>query len=705
MKSYIGGAEIETGIDPQAYDRTNPAQPKTVQQAQKPPQPAAKADDGPTPLLGKAAAAKAFQSATFGWGADALKATHLISEQNAKAIKEESAHYDHDNPWAAAGIDLAVAGITMAIPGVDAVAGGRAAVSVARAAGTAGRAIGEAVPLVGRAAGAIAETGVGQAVGKGAQAVGNAGARAADSMVGRGARYGGIQGAAQGAADAGEGHRMEGVINGGTKGAMQGAVVGGALGAVGSRLAKPVVGNKNIAPGFASLNEVSNALKKDGKTLADLNKWLDADTSRRIVDFPSPTLQKVVTSAAKRSEGAASKAESAIAEDAEGRRSRIVQGAGQALAEKVPGGVGLGLKKGEPLARARQEVSDNLRKLESEKDALYKQSRQEVLAVSPELRDILQHTDVKPLVKDSLADYHNLRKTDAASDVAKAPKYKVGEEIPSAVLDDVIRKVGAEMQKEGTGSVRYGSLKAAQNALKGQVTGTLAAARTANATLGKAANQTGLLGAQDFGAAFVKGFKGADMKTFDAMSDVQKKHVAFGALNSLDDYLRHAPTMGVAGIKRVSSALASDETKKILGSKVASEARKVFEQEAARMRTNAKVAGAAANASDEEVGKTLTGVAIKGLGHAFGAGHAASAAAHWLVGQGIPKGTAEKLVETAMKPGGMAELKSKGTPRKVLEKLYAMRGTLAPRVVNQNQRAASSFRDGPQGRQDDNGPI
>ncbi|SAK93907.1 hypothetical protein AWB80_06888 [Caballeronia pedi] len=673
------GRAIEAGYGADLYDAAHPKQPQPA----KPPQ--AKTDDKPyqpVPVFGKEAAARALDSVTFGWGAQLAEKSGLISHQQAQSLQRQSDSYAKDNPWASVGIDLLVAGATLAIPGVGEGALGRAGASVARAIPGAARA-GEAVGGAARAVGNL------PVIKQGVQAAGSA----ANTMAGRGALYGGAQGALTGSAQGGEGHRMEGAIQGAQSGAMQGAALGGALGFLGAGRVRPLV-EERVSPSFAVLNNVSLALKKEGKSMKDLNAWLDADPNRRIVDF-SPGVADAVARASKTSAGAAGKLNESLRRDADTRSDRLVGGTAGAMQEGTQGStLSFTRAPGDPLQKVRTEITAANQKLDTlgqQRDALYKQSRHELTPVTPELREILDHSDIKPMVKESLADYTNLRKTDPNSDVAKAPKYAYGKEIPSAVLDDVVKKVGAAMKQEGTGSVKYGSLQAAQNALKKQQTGAVVPARELNARLGREDNGTGLLGSQGWGNAYAQGLKTANMELFDRMSPEQKEHAAYGFVTGLGKYLQHAEQMPPGSLDKIAKNLKGDDAKKILGAKPASMASKVFADEAARARNNARIVGGAKKGADDSMAHVSEHVVGHAVGHATGLGRAGAIAVRaFMKSEGISEKAATELINTAMSPGGMAKLKATGKyPRRVLEKLYAIRQAPTTHAALNAQSASS----------------
>ena len=305
---------------------------------------------------------------------------------------------------------------------------------------------------------------------------------------------------------------------------------------------------------------------------------------------------------------------------------------------------------------------------------------------------------MKGVFKDSMDSFASLRKTDPTSDVAKARKFKVGSEIPAAVLDDTIKGVGNLMKTEGTGSLKYGALQSVQNNLKAEVSGTLGAARAMNARLGKEGTDTGIHGAQSLGWGWVKGWKGVDVsKAMANYSDEQRKYVAVGAINSLEDYLTHAAQMGPVRMKEIATNLKSSESKAVLGAKVANEAHRVFQKEADRMRVNSKIASGGKNLDDDAAGDALTHVAAHGIAHATGLGYAARVAMNFLKGTGMAESQAKRVVDVAMTPGGMAKLKAEGWPRNVLERLYKLKGDAAvgtaatTRAASNNLNASSSL--------------
>ncbi|WP_454825930.1 hypothetical protein [Paraburkholderia xenovorans] len=588
----------------------------------------------------------------------------LIDKAQTRAIENLAKDYDHDNPFAAVGIDLAVAGATMLIPGADVITGGRALAGVAKLAG-------RAAPAIERGTAALADT-----------------------AIVRGAGFGAVQGGLQGAADAGEGNRMSGAAKGATQGAVAGSLVGGAGRLVGKTLA-PVA--NAIAPRQAAFTEINAALRKEGKTLKQLNDFLAANPGSRVADF-SPGVARVVGAAGRTTGGAADSLNAALREDATGQAGRVTSGVAKGLEGNDSSKLHLPAalppsRQPYPLQQARDEVVRRLDDLAAKKDAAYSTARQELTTITPELKDALDHPEVKGLVEKAYKDYANLRRADPTSDVAKAPKFRAGKEMPSAVLEDLQRAVGKAAYEEGTGSTRYGALKAAQEALKKGQTGTMPTAQQLAARLGSEDTQTGLRGAQAWGAAFSKGLKGADIDVFRKMNPEQKQHAAIGMLTGLEAYLHQAGRLPEGALDKVVSALRSPEIEEVLGKKTVNQVKQVYAKEAARQRANTLMAGAG-GAKDRDIEQAAGHVTSHVVAHATGLGRAGMLAFRFLTSEGgMTEAQARNVIDMAGKPGGMKTLKEMGYTRKVMDKLYAMRGAPTTRAALNNQQAHSTLRD------------
>lgn len=651
---YLPGGSYATSGDDNgaAYDRANPKRPTA---------PGSKVDatgrpttgtvaKQPVPLVGNAAGARAFDSATLGLGE---KAVGLIDQHLANHIKKLSEDYDSQHPWASAGIDLVVAGATMAIPGVDEVASGRALGSVARAGG---EAVGRAFPAVGRVAGTVADSGAGRAVG-------SAASRFADSSVGKGVGYGAVAGGVRGGTDAQPGDAFRGAVNGALTGGAFGAAGGAALGQAG-RIAQPLLEKVGaLSASKASAEQFAAVLKKEGKSLADLNKFMDENPNARIADY-SKGAAALVTKAGKTSNAAREHLGDTLRADAGGQSERLRD-----------------VAKSTPLASTREDMTDEIDRLTAQRDQGYASGRTEITPLTPALKEALSHPDVAPILKDSLKSYAGLRK-DAGSDVARAAKYKNGAEIPSAVLEDVQKAVGKAMKKEGTGSTKYGELQSVQKALKAGQTGSVLEGQTAAALLGKPKNGTGILGAKEWGASkwgfgFSQGLKSADMDSFRGFTDLQKEYARLGMLDGLSAYLRKSGQLGEAKINQIAAGFKEPEIREALGARNANQIHKAFINEAGRLRNSAAMTKAAAR--DEAglahgIGQVVGQVVAHVVPGGPAIGHAALVVARTLMRNGMTAKQAQFAIDMAARPGGIEILKKSGVDRKVLDSLYSLRG-------------------------------
>ena len=641
------GGTAEYGYDPEAYDKAHPK--KTAVASPLKRDVAGRPTTGtvarqPTPLLGKAAGYRAFDSATLGLGE---KAIGLVNQHAADDIKKQSEDYDADHPWASAAIDVLVAGATMAIPGVDAVASGRALGSAAR---LGGEAVGRAIPAVGRLGTALGESGFGQGAGRLASSV-------AGSSIGKGARYGAVAGGIRGATDAQPGEVMAGAA----RGALTGGALGAAGGAVAGQAGRIAQGGLEKAGALsaskASAEQFTAALKSEGKTLTGLNKFLDENPNARIADY-SKAAAALVSKAGKTSDSARERLGDTLRVDAAGQAERLRD-----------------VTKAVPFARTRQEMTEEIDRLSAQRDQGYASGRTEITPLTPELKDALAHPAVAPLLKDSLKSYANLRK-DVGSDVARAPRYKEGAEIPSAVLEDVQKSIGKAMKAEGTGSTKYGELQSVRKTLKSAQTGSVLGGQAAAAILGKPENETGILGAAKWGYGFSQAQKSAPIDSFRKFTDLQKEHARLGVLEGVESYFKRGAELGEGKLKEIAAGFKTDDIREVLGPRNANQLHKAFLGEAARLRTSAGMRSAAQEGSGGAVDVAAHAVAHV-ASHLVPGGHVLLATAKTLTRLGLTGEQAKAAIDMAARPGGIEYLKKSGADRKVLDALYALRGGLA----------------------------
>ena len=216
--------------------------------------------------------AKAYQALTFGFGASIDRA--LFGKQAADTTRQLVKDYDHDNPMAAFGVDLAAATIqSAAMPGV-------------------------------------AAKGIAGAVGR---------------LATGGAGMGALQGAGSMAGtDASAGER----IGAAAKGAAVGGVVGGAANYVGA-LARPALEKAGVLDAAkGAFERVQSALKSDGKTMTDLQNFLKTNPGARAADF-SPRVAEAVGKAGGTTNRTSETLGTAMRVDAAGQSARVSTGVQQ----------------------------------------------------------------------------------------------------------------------------------------------------------------------------------------------------------------------------------------------------------------------------------------------------------------------------------------------------------------------------------------
>lgn len=647
MKTYLSDGRVADDTIGADVPASSPRATAAVTPPAKPVDAAPAPKESMSAFSPKGVSAKAFQSATFGVGDKLLS---KVDPQLGHAIKEISAQYDDQHPLASFGIDLAVAGATMAVPGLDAVSSGRALASGARLVGE--RAVGKAAMT------SLADSGVGRA----ASAIGG-------STIGKGAAYGATQGAVQGAANADPGDRVSGALSGAAKSAGIGAVGGAALGAAGN-VVKRVAGTANnvfrTAP--AANSAILAALRSDGKTVEQLTKFVDENPNARIADF-SPAVARLTGEAGKTNPKNASALSGALRRDAAGQGDRILAPDRAADSQAT-------------LQRVRADAVDNIEKLKTQADDLYSKSRSEITPISKELKSVLNHEDVAPLVAKSLKAF-GIVKQDASSDIAKAPKYKVGAEIPSAVLDDVAKGVGKLADSEGKGSTRYGALIELKKQLQAGQTGSLPLARGAYERQAAAqGDHDAQIAAQTWGNRYAFGLGSAKIEDFRAMTPDQKANAKLGMVGGLEKYLRDHSSMPAGALSAISAKLKDPAIVEVLGQKSTNDVRMTFEKEAARARNNALMAQGGKEAKKgSAVGAELAGHLVA---------HAAPGPVHWMVralsvlaNEGMSADQARNVIHMATQPGGMTKLKQAGLSSRAIAALYAQRGAIGGRAAAQ----------------------
>lgn len=482
-------------------------------------------------------------------------------------------------------------------------------------------------------------------------------AAAGAGMVTRRAATGAAIGGAMGANSVSTDESLGKHVRAGVEGAAIGAAGSLGLSALGS-LATPLLnrmGAYGVDQARAAAEQIKKALSSDGKTVEGLAQFIQKDPTARISDF-SPKVASLIAKEGGRTQETNRVLGSNIREDAAGQAGRIAGGVAQA----------------QPLGKVKAQMISDLDSLGRQMKQEYTQSKAEILPVTPELQKILDHPEVQPLFRQALKDY-GAGKAAGVADLQAAPKYKVGAELPSAVLDDLQKAVGKAAQEEGTGSIRYGTLSAAQRALKDEQSGSIVNAQQLAARLGGAESGTGVLGAQEWGHGFAFGLKSADPEQWARIKQnpEQVQYARLGMLDGLEKYLTNSGRMPEGALTKIADKLRDPQVEDVLGKKGANDVRKVFMNEAARQRVNASVGGGgsrqAAFASENEermLGHEGNVVAAKaagipGLGTAMRLAHAFK----------IPEKQALAMINIASRPNGAQELAKAGLSKQTIDRI------------------------------------
>ncbi len=540
----------------------------------------------------EALGAKAYQAATFGFGADLDRV--LFGKQAEQATRQLANLYDQQHPLAAFGVDLAMAAAESAI-----------------------------LPGAGKTQ--VAKSGA--------------------AMLGRQVAGGAAAGAAMGA---GAGGDMSTRMKHAAEGAVEGTVAALGLGAAGAVL-RPLLDRLGPA-GFnqvkAAADKIKRALATEGKTPQQLASFLQSNPGARVVDF-SPKVADLVTKAADVSNSTARSLAESLRSDAEGQASRLYNPS-------------------QPLQHVKQQLADNLEGLQKQMADQYRSAYAEVTPLTAELKAALNHPDVKPLVDDVLADYQKLR-MNPKSAAAQAPKYKVGEEIPTAVIDDLQKRVSrAASDKDAIGTMKAGGLQAAHAALKDAQPASLDAAQRLAATVGGEATETGLLGAQTWGANYAFGLKGASIDHWRAMNPLEREYARIGMADGMERYLREHPRMTEGVLNKIGDKMNDPQIREVLGDRTANQIKKAFRTEAARARVSDQMArgGSRRAAFEEENTERIVGHGLNVVG--------GGAIGSWLrlaKAKSLTEPQARQIIDIATKPGGMQRLRMAGLDKNLLDSL------------------------------------
>ncbi|WP_321887703.1 hypothetical protein [Burkholderia cenocepacia] len=534
--------------------------------------------------------AKAYQAATFGFGADLDRM--LFGKQAEHATRQLATMYDQQHPMAAFGVDLAIAAVESAI-----------------------------LPGAGRA----------QATRTGA------------ALLGRHVAGGTAAGAAMGA---GAGGDLSTRAKHAAEGAVEGAAAALGLSGVGvvGRAVGNWIGKLGLSQPRAAYERILRALAADGKSPQQLEDFLTKNPGSRIADF-SPKVADLVAKASGKSNEAGRAINSSVRADAEGQATRLYNPS-------------------QPLQHVKQQLADNLEGLQKQMAAQYRSAYAEVTPLTAELKAALNHPDVKSLVDNVLADYQKLR-MNPKSAVAQAPKYKVGQEIPTAVIDDLQKQIGrAANDKEVIGTMKAGALQAAHAALKDAQPASLDAAQRLAATIGGEASETGILGAQTWGANYAFGLKSAPIDQWRAMNPLEREYARIGMTDGLERYLREHPRMPEGMLNRIGDTMNDPQIREVLGDRTANQIKKAFRTEAARARVSDQMArgGSRRAAFEEENTERMVSHAANILG-----GGAIGTIVRFAAKAGFTPAQAKQIIDIATKPGGLQRLHMAGLDKGLLD--------------------------------------
>lgn len=475
---------------------------------------------------------------------------------------------------------------------------------------------------------------------------------------------GGIKGIAKGAAMGAGMGALSGAGSGGSlaergekalKGGTTGAIAGGAFGAVGSAL-KPFAEKMGFSStSKAGAEKIQAALKADGKTGQELESFMRQNPNARIADF-SPAVADLVGEAGGVSQKAARTLGTNVREDVSGQAGRLQT-------------------QSSPLQHVKAQMFDNLKGLEQKRKDAYTTAYQEITPISPELRKALDHPDVAPLVKDSLSEYATKR-MNPGDVVSKTPKYKTGSELPTAVIDDVQKKLGGLAKDPAAmGTMKAGAFQTLQGLLKDAQPATLERAQRLAATVGGEQSKSGIIGAQHWGGQYAFGLKTADIEHFRGMSPLEKQYARIGMTDGMERYLLDAGSMGESRLRKIGDKLGSDpQLREVLGEKDANALKKVFVKEADRARTSQTMASGGSKRAqwqEDDMDRKLAHMANVGIP---GAHSAVGTAARVLKSMGMPEERAISIINIASKPGGLAQLQKSGMDKTTLDRVASLVG-------------------------------
>lgn len=542
----------------------------------------------------KALGAKTLQSATLGFGADAARV--LIGKQAEKSIRDLSNAYDQQHPLAAFGIDLAVAAVESAVP-----------------------VLGEAKDA------SLVKTGVTMAA----------------KRVATGSAVGAVAGVGAGGDAATRAKH-------GAEGAIEGGVLTLGLGAAGALL-KPILdrlGPAGFSQAKAAADSIKRALASEGKSPADLVKYMRTNPNARLADF-SPKVADLVVKASEVTNNTARQLGANLREDTEKQGSRL-------------------FNPSQPLLHVKQQLLDNVKTMQADMAKSYDKARfEETVPVTAEMQKIFDNPAVQPHLEEVAKEAQAAR---AAGRLNRLPPFKQGSEIPVYALDELQRKLG-NAAEDAVGTGHAGTLRDLQQGLNSMSGNTAQRARALAAKIGGEQSETGVLGAQQWGSQFAFGLKSADIDQWRAMTPLQKEYARLGMTDGMERYLRDHSRMPAGALDKIADRMKDSQIREVLGDRTANQIKKTFATEATRARVNDQMArgGSRRAAFEEENTERIVGHGLNVVG--------GGAVGSWLrlaKAKGISEAQGRQIIDIATKPGGMQRLQAAGVDKNLLDRLTGL---------------------------------
>lgn len=540
---------------------------------------------------------KVLQSATLGFGADAAGAA--FGKPVETSIRKLAQQYDDQHPLAGIAIDLATATAWAAVPGVGEIS--------------------DATKVPGLLA---------------------RGAKLTQSMAGRSA-VGASVGAAAGAGEGGDSATRTKHAG---EGALEGGVAAAGLGALGKFVLKPIFDHMGFSQAKEAADSIRSTLSKEGKSVQDLDKFMQQNPNARIADY-SPKIADLVNKAVATGNDAARAAQKAVEKDVARQQARMAQDA-------------------QPMLKLKNDIRQDLNDLGKDRDDKYNFAHTEIAPLTPELKQVLSSPSVKPhfdAAVEKLAQDKAMPPAAMGKKAALVPKYNVSTEVPNYILDETQRGIQNAI-KEGEGTDTTG-LMAARAMINRAAKPSLSDAQMAAARAQKAQD------AQDWGYKFAKAQKAAPLDEFRAMGPAEQEYAKLGIANGLEGYIADSSRMSEGTLRSLSDYVKHTTIVEALGKRNASQASAIFRKEADRAKTSKQMLNGVSGRADYTEMASENAAAHIGNVAAKSVIPAAGTMIRLAKTLGMPPARAKAIIEIAAKPGGLDRLKKAGYDQNVISKI------------------------------------